>query len=87
MTSDTYHLHGRLAPLGPIYSMASRRAEKAARRGDVVAAAAWLAIADRHLAMVERIDRGHIARARQAAHRAEAPYRLKALEQRTRVPR
>ena len=87
MTSDTYELHARLAPLGSIYFVACRRAEQAARRGDVKSATAWQAIAERHVAMVERIQRDRLARARQAAHLAEHPYRLSVLEYRARFPR
>lgn len=86
MNSDTYNLHASVTPLGPIYAVASRRAEQAARRGDVKAAAGWLAIAERHLAMVERIERQRIADTRQAAHLAEHPYRLSVLEYRARFP-
>lgn len=87
MNADTYHLHSNAAPVGPIYYIASRRAEQAARCGDVKASATWLAIAERHVALVERIERQSIADTRLVALLAEHPHRLQALESRARFPR
>lgn len=87
MDHDTYRLHTHAAPVGPIYYVASRRAEQAARRGDAKGAATWLAIAERHMALVERSERRRIADTRLAALLAEHPHRLQALEYRARFPR
>ena len=87
MDADDYTLQGRIAETGPIYTMACRRAEKAVRRGDVKTAGDWLAIAERHLAMIDRINRGSIARVKQEAMIAEFPHRLATLAERARFPR
>jgi hypothetical protein len=84
MDADDYTLQARIAETGPIYAVACRRAEKAARRGDVKTSGHWLAIAERHLAMTDRINRMSISRVKQQAIIAEHPYRLTILEYRAR---
>lgn len=65
--------------------MACRRAEKAARRGDVKTSGHWLASDERHLAITDRLNRMSISRVKQQAIVAEHPYRLTILGYRARI--
>ena len=71
-----------IMPLPAAYFVAMRRAEAATVRGDIKRAQEWLGIAERHMALAERDDRGRMKREKQIAWKAELPGRHQMLAQR-----
>jgi hypothetical protein len=78
--NNTHMVATSIVPVGPTYFIAERRAEAATRRGDLKAAQAWLSVAERHMALAERNDRGRMKRERQIAWQADERERRRANE-------
>jgi hypothetical protein len=79
---NTYMEATSAMPLNAAYFIAMRRAEAATLRGDIKRAQDWLSIAERHMALAERYDRGRMKREKQIAWKAELPTRHQMLAER-----
>lgn len=69
------------------YVLAMNRVSRSLRHGNMQDAKEWLAIAERILDVIHRVEALGAASEKRDAWQAERPHKLKLLEQRARFPR